>query len=122
MKIPICKGMDKQFVLWKNIKCPTEQGADVEVGLGDLVDIFCRRTLLSQIIQMPERLPISFDDAIRLLSVQLYKCFKTGLVGKEPGHYGWYAKNFVEWISSQGFHIVLTGDEFESQSMQKHIS
>lgn len=41
------------------------------------------------------------------------EAFDAHRLGYEPGECNWYFKNFVEWISSLGYHIELTGDEFE---------
>ena len=34
----------------------------------------------------------------------------------------WFYENFIEWISSQGYHIELTGDEFEAAVMSDKLS
>ena len=84
--------------------------------MGNLIDSFCDGTLLSQIIAMPKKQPISFDDATRMLDQKLEECTEAST------QYDWHAINFVTWISSQGFHIELTGDEFEVWSLQKEVS
>lgn len=66
---------------------------------------------------MPKKELITFDDAVRLLNAKQSECFNAGSFGDSPGQYGWYDLHFVSWISSLGYHIELTGDEFESYSM-----
>ena len=41
------------------------------------------------------------------------EAFNAQKFGSDYGHYGWYSEHFVEWISSLGYHIELTGDEFD---------
>lgn len=61
---------------------------------------------------MPQKRPISFEQSMIKFQLACHDAFRLGLVGTEPGHYQWYAVNFIDWISEQGYHIVLTGDEF----------
>ena len=105
--------MDRHIVLWKTTTCTNDRGTDVDLEMGDLIDHHCGRTLLSQILNMPSKNPISFDDAARLLDLKLEECFQAGKYRNGPDEYQWYAQNFVSWISEQGFHIELTGDEFD---------
>jgi hypothetical protein len=42
-----------------------------------------------------------------------FEAFDAHRMGYQPGECNWYFKNFVEWVSSLGYHIELTGDEFE---------
>lgn len=114
--------MDKQIVLWKRTTCTTDRGTDVNLEMGELIDRHCRRTLLSQILKMPPKKSISFNDAARMLDIKLFECFKAGEYGNKRGQYHWYTQNFVPWISEQGFHIELTGDEFDLYAMTSVLS
>ena len=78
-------------------------------GIPDIINICYRGSLLTCIVKMPIQKPIAFDEAICLAHDKIY--------GSKVGHYRgeshWYMDHFVEWISELGFHIELTGDEFE---------
>ena len=101
--------MNKQWVDWKLVICKSEAGKYYHAGIPQIIDRKNRGTLLAKIIAMPKQKPISFDDAIRMVK-QVY--FEAE-IGHKPGQCTWFFANFVEWITSQGFHIELTGDEFE---------
>ena len=107
--------MDHHLVKWKSIKCKSRFGNDVCLGVPEIVDIRIRGTLLSRILSMPKKSPISFELAMLKLIEKRREKFDAGHFGDEPGRYGWYCHNFVDWISSQGLHIELTGDEFETR-------
>ncbi len=64
---------------------------------------------------------ISFEDAFHMLQKKRFELFNAGRFGDMPGQYGWYHLNFVDWISSQGFHIELTGDEFELYGLTDRV-
>ena len=114
--------MDKHIVFWKRTTCTTDRGTDVELETGEIIDGFCRRTLLSQILKMPQKNSISFHEAARLFDLKIEECIKAGKYGTEPGGYQWYCINFVPWISEQGFHIELSGDEFDLYAMTSVLS
>jgi hypothetical protein len=61
---------------------------------------------------MKKMTAITFEAAINLVSENQKEAFVIGNIGKEPGQYLWFSQNFIEFITSQGFHIELTGDEF----------
>lgn len=58
---------------------------------------------------MPRKNPISFDFAISLIND---KCV-LAVQARNASQYLWYYDNFVSHISDLGYHIELTGDEFE---------
>ena len=62
---------------------------------------------------MKQQKPLSLESAIQSLLDHEEGAMKAGRKGLEPGHALWYQCNFIEWISSLGYHIELTGDEFE---------
>jgi hypothetical protein len=104
--------MDKQFLYWKPIWEKNVRGEDFLSNLPDIIARDYRGELLAKILSMPEKEPISFESAALMLSNKATEAFKAHRLGYLPGEYNWYFKNFVEWISSLGYHIELTGDEF----------
>ena len=109
--------MVSHWVKWKLVKSKNVRGADIELETPTVIDISYGGTLLSHIFAMPRQQPISFEDAIRLVIDKHTEAFDMKRFGDAPGHYGWYSNHFVEWISSLGYHIDLTGDEFESYTL-----
>lgn len=71
---------------------------------------------------MPRGTPISFEEAAGLATAGSIEAFQAGRIGYEPGECGWYKKNFVEWITSLGYHIEITGDEFEAYAMTDKLA
>lgn len=70
--------------------------------------------LLQQIRQMPRKRPLTLQAAWRLMLQEVHR--QIGLGNNEPevpGHSNWIMANEVRWLSEQGFHVELTGDEFE---------
>jgi hypothetical protein len=106
--------MDKQWVKWKNINCLSDLGEPIELETPSSIAAGYRGTLLSRIIEMEIKHPIGFREAILLVVSQQSDAFDARQFGDLPGEYGWYSLHFVEWISSLGYHINLTGDEFET--------
>ena len=104
--------MEKNFVIWKKVRCKTLQGSDIYLELPEKVDVRYGGTLLSEILAMPKKKGLWFDDAVRMLSDAQMQAFREGRVGTTQGDHHWLMENFVHWISEQGFHIELTGDEF----------
>lgn len=111
----------KHHLNWKSVKCKNVVGEDIYLSIPHSLDIHCRGGLLTQILQMPQKKPILFDEAINLLSDKEMELFGSGKVGHEPGQYFWYSDNFVQWISDMGYHIELTGDEFEPYFVNKEL-
>lgn len=114
--------MHKHCFRWKQVRVKAIKGPDVAISLADSIDVRCRGTLLSRILTMPVKNAISFDDAIRMAAAKRNEAFLAGSFGGKPGQFGWYADHFVEWISSLGYHIEITGDEFESYFVSEFVS
>ncbi len=106
--------MVKQCLHWKKVKCKSVAGEPVWIELPKIIAGESRGTLLSQILAMPKKSPLSFAEAINLVAEKQKEAFLAGRGGRGPGQYSWYYGSFVEWITSLGFHIELTGDEFEA--------
>lgn len=114
--------MNRQILRWKEIKCPTDRGSTFSYPIPEIVDSYYRGCLLGKILEMPKRAPLTFEEAFLMLDSKHTECFDQRQYGSEPGQFGWYSKNFIEWISSEGYHIELTGDEFEAWDMQHEPS
>lgn len=82
-------------------------------GLPAIIATSYRGSLLDHIVLMPKAEPISFETAIFLLNQKLIETFDAGQIGSNPGQYYWYINHFVEYIIELGFHIRISGDEFE---------
>ena len=114
--------MQKHVLHWKGIKLVGIRGSEITMDVPTLLDFYYRGTLLSHILSMPKKRPVDLKSAIQLLRIEQDKAFSQGKFGDQIGHHSWYAKNFVSWISSNGYHIELNGDEFEAVNMQKMVA
>ncbi len=74
--------------------------------------------MLTRILEMERKSPISFEEAIRLAS-QKWLAEYRALNGDGIE---WLERNFVKWINSQGYHIEISGDEFEPFIMSDKFS
>lgn len=89
--------------------------------LSKQIDLNYRGTLLSRILEMEPKKPISLEQAIRLMEKHEDLARTAGRKSAEPGHLCWFSYNFVEFISTLGYHIELTGDEFEPHYQIKTV-
>ncbi len=101
--------MRKQLLYWYPVVSRTYAGGFYSCELPKIIDSDCGHTLLASALAMPKKTPIRFEEAVRKLDGEL----NIENIGHEPGQYQWLLKNFVSWISDKGFHIELTGDEFD---------
>ena len=115
---PINLGMIKHCVNWKLVTCKNVDGDDYHAEFPFYIDRKYRGGLLARILAMPKKRSIQFDEAIRMAE----KNFFSSKIGHRRGETFWYMQNFVEWISELGFHIELTGDEFELPSAPQKAS
>src|SRR5688572_15721070 len=106
------KMMPKHSLNWKPVKAKSLRGTDIYVSVPDVLDLIYRGTLLSSILAMEKKTPILFGDAVRMAIKK-----KCEVWYDENADSDYYYDNFIEWISSQGYHIELTGDEFEPALM-----
>jgi hypothetical protein len=110
--------MNKHIVNWRKVIFTNDLGNNYEAELPEIIDVGYRGKLLSKILDMQKKTPIIFDDAVRMAG----RNFFDSKAGHSRGESHWYLDNFVDWISEQGYHIDLTGDEFEpTQIQQKEI-
>jgi hypothetical protein len=107
------RDMDRQIFYWKPICDKNVLGEDFASQVPDLIARYYRGGLLERILEMPQKEPIPFESAVRLASGKHFEAFEANRMGYKPGECNWFFKYFVEWISSLGYHIELTGDEFE---------
>jgi hypothetical protein len=105
--------MTKQFLYWKPIWEKNVRGEGFLSNVPDIIANDYRGELLANILAMPAKEPISFESAALMASNKSSEAFDAHRMGHEPGECNWYFDHFVEWISSLGYHIELTGDEFE---------
>jgi hypothetical protein len=106
---------------WKSVACRNINGRLVEMNIPLIVQFESRGRLLSKILSMQIKDPISFEAAVNLISDRQVEAIRMDKWGSAPGHDGWYTKNFVEYISDLGHHIELTGDEFDTLNPQSSV-
>lgn len=94
--------------------CKTRNGTLAPITWANTIDGAYDGNLLSEILRMPEKKPLSYDDAIKIFSEKKQEAFNAGDYGSKPGQYSWYSHNFVSYISDLGYHIEITCDELES--------
>lgn len=116
---PDAIGMQPHIAIWKDVIIEKGTPADGPDMLPTLIYLDTKAKLLSQIVRMPKAHPISFEDAVRFVEKKWCAAFDAKNFGSEPGGMTWYTTNFVEYISSLGFHIELSGDEFEVKYRNK---
>jgi hypothetical protein len=115
--------MTKRPVAWKPVKTKNIYGEEyINPYMPNYVSGVYRGTLLSAILAMPRKKPISFQTAAVLAYDESVKAFLARRIGNKPGECNWFYNNFVQWISEQGYHIELTGDEFESHVLSDKVS
>ena len=93
--------------------CRSKNGNLVPIAWAMSIDQSYKGNLLSKILEMPEKKPISYEEAVRIFSIRTREAFEARDLGSKPGQYQWYFKNFVRYITDLGYHIELTGDELE---------
>jgi hypothetical protein len=101
--------MEKHFVKWQTVRMKNRTGQFYQSEVPEGIDRRYRGKLLSSILDMPRKKPISFADAVRKA---FKKSFALTWLGK-PKEATWLLDNFVQYISDLGYHIELNGDEFE---------
>lgn len=105
--------MDKRILKWKPIPGKNIRMEDCDFAFPDILDSASKWTLLEGILRMEPKNPISFEKAATLAMTKYRAAMNADEIGYKPGQCLWYAKYFLEWISSMDFHIEITGEEFE---------
>ncbi len=109
--------MVKGFFKWRPVRLLTVYGSEyLEDELPGVVDSYYKGELIARILEMNRGTPISFHQALNMASDAHIQAFDSGRSGHEKGESIWHYSHFLEFISEQGFHIELTGDEFDSPS------
>lgn len=115
--------MTKRPVFWKPVRTKNIYGAEyLNPDLPSLISDAYKGTLLSEILVMPRKQAISFQDAAVLVHRAMHDAISARQFGYQPGQCSWFYHNFVQWISDQGYHIELTGDEFEAYALSDKVS
>jgi hypothetical protein len=104
--------MTKHLVFWTAVPDKPFMGLPT-MPISREIDSNYRGTLISRILVMKTKTPISLEDAIALMQKHEDLARSAGQSGADRGQTFWFSFNFVEFISEQGYHIELTGDEFE---------
>ena len=107
---------------WKNVKVRDIEGKLTEINVPTILQMDYRGTLLSGILGMQKKSPITFEFAVNLISDKQVEALREWKIGPQPGHDEWYSYHFLEYISDLGYHIELTGDEFEPLNMQNFVA
>lgn len=110
--------MAKHCVNWKKVVFENVVGENFLAEVPVWIEHYYRGALLTAILNMPKKKPIDFDDAVRMAG----RNFFDKPIGHGHGQNSWYLEHFVEWISELGFHIELTGDEFEPLIMSEKVA
>jgi hypothetical protein len=101
--------MQKHWIKWKTLRSKNIYGEPIDTEFPYLIDLNYKGALVSLIINMENKMPITFENAVRIASE---KYFNSDF-GTKRGQSFWFTENFVKYISELGYHIELTGDEFE---------
>src|SRR6185312_1450852 len=74
--------MPKHILNWKEVKDKTIRDSDFKSTLPNVLDLIYRGTLLSKILEMERKKPISFENAIRLANENWKEAFRAGELEK----------------------------------------
>ncbi len=85
-----------------------------QIPIASELDINYRGTLLSRILAMQKQTPIALNEAVSLMVKHEHAASAAGRKGADVGHVFWYSFHFIEWLETIGYHIELTGDEFDA--------
>ncbi len=99
--------MTKQCVFWRPIILKTVRGRDFVSHTADLIASHYRGSLIAEIQKMQRKQSITFEEAVGLIHDEQLKA------RSNAKKYLSYYENFIQYVSDLGFHIELTGDEFE---------
>ena len=115
--------MRRQLIYWKPVRSQNIYGETyLNRYFPQLINQASNGALVFEILSMKVKTPISFEYAVNLADEESFRASNSGRSGYEPGQSHWYYRNFVKWISEQGYHIELTGDEFETAAMCSYVA
>lgn len=103
--------MTHRLVIWKSVACKNVAGGVFHSDLPIVIEHYYKGKLIAEILNMPRKKPITFEEGVRMAGQNFMSADKVGHARHESY---WYLNFFVDWISELGFHIELTGDEFEA--------
>lgn len=107
--------MAKQLPIWKAVRLLDIDGQEYfDDDLPSLIASYYNGELIDQILKMEKKKPTSLAQALSMASDASHAAAEQGLSGHEPHQSYWHYSHFLDFISGLGFHIELTGDEFES--------
>lgn len=109
--------MPKHVLIWKAVKSKTIRDTDCYIRIMDRVDRYYKGTLLTCILTMKKKQPISLESAVTLFSKEWINC----VLSRRAEECEVLDRNFVNWVSEKGYHIELTGDEFEPVAMSDKV-
>jgi hypothetical protein len=113
--------MNKQCVRWKPYRAKNRRGSDYDSDFPDFIEVCNKGLLIGRILTMKLKKPIQFEQAARMAEKKFFAAKRARRLGYAHGQCFWYLEHFVEWISDLGYHIELTGDEFEPYQMSSQI-
>ena len=93
------------MIKWKAIQIQSLDGDLISWTLEDLNEI-----TLQQIQALPRKISIDFESAYRM---QRQECVRLLYQEHDVKQYEKLSDNWINWISDQGYHIKLTGQEYE---------
>lgn len=107
--------MMKRIYKWKPIRLLTIYGNEyVDDELPGIVANYYKGELVDKILTMDRKKPISLHQALNMASDAHIKAVHENRFGHKKGQSGWHFSHLIDFISEQGFHIELSGDEFDS--------
>lgn len=113
--------MIKRIVSWKPVRIVAPDGRLTDdPHMPDLIAISYRGDLVDKIWAMPRKTPMTYEQAATMVGERFLLEISKGNIGGEKGQSHWFHRNFVEFISAEGYHIELTGDEFVPPSTSTH--
>lgn len=70
--------------------------------------------LLERLRRMPRLRALSYQDACFRVQQEVSRQARLGNNERSVvGHSNWIRENWPSWLTTQGFHVDLTGDEYE---------
>ncbi len=113
--------MAKHIFKWKPVRLMDVDGQEYfDDVLPRLMSSYYRGELVDQILRMEKKVPLLFHTALNLASDAQHAAAELGRSGHEPHQSYWHFSHFLDFISDQGFHIELNGDEFESPAFSSN--
>ena len=110
--------MAQHLLKWKTVRVPNVRNEDYDSRLPYALDFIYRGTLVTRVLSMEKKVAIGFKEAFLFFQSELLKSMSDPTRDRTD----WLYRNFIPWISGLGYHIELTGDEFEPFLMSDKVS